>query len=94
MLRVVIGGVCLVGGIISIALMLYYFLFMLGSVRSDKKQYLPFLGPFALLLPQLWDEGGNRARARVFLFALLFGACFGGIALAINFLPVPEWSSR
>ena len=94
MLRVVIGGLCLVGGFVSTALMLYYFFFMLGSVKPEKKRYLPFLGPFALFIPQLWDEGGNRARVRVFVFALLFGACFGAMALVINFLPLPEWSSR
>ncbi len=90
MLRVVLGSLCLVGGFVSTALMLYYFFFMLGSVKPEKRLYLTFLGPFALFLPQLWDEGGNRARLRVFLFALLFGMCFGGMALVINFLPLPE----
>jgi hypothetical protein len=90
MLRVVLGSLCLVGGFVSTALTLYYFFYMLGSVKPEKKRYLRFLGPFAFFFPQLWDEGGNRARLRVFLFALLFGACFGGMALVINFLPLPE----
>ena len=91
MLRVALGSLFLVGGFVSIALMFYYFFFMLGSVKPEKKRYLSFLGPFAFFFPQLWGEGGNRARVRVFLFAILFGACFGGMALVINFLPIPEW---
>jgi hypothetical protein len=71
--------------------MVYYFFFTLGSAKPDKKRYLPFLGPFAFFLPQLWDDGGNKARVRLFLSVLLFGACFGGLALAINFLPPPNW---
>jgi len=91
MLRVFLGSLCLTGGIVSTGLMLYHFFFMLGCVKPEKKRYLPFLGPFVFFLPQLWDEAGNRARVRVFVFALLFGACFGGLALVINFLPVPSW---
>jgi hypothetical protein len=64
---------------------------MMGSVKPEKKQYLPLLGPFALFLPQLWDEGGNKARVRLFFSILMFGACFAGMALVINFLPLPEW---
>lgn len=77
----IFGVACFLGCFVSTATTLYYFFFMLGSVKPEKKQYLRYLGPFMFFLPQLWDEGGNRARIRAFLSALLFGACFGGLAL-------------
>ena len=89
MLRAVLGSLCLAGGFVSIALMVYYFFFTLGSVKPDKKRYLRFLGPLAFFLPQLWDEGGNRARLKLLLSTLLFGACFGGAALVDNLLRPP-----
>jgi hypothetical protein len=36
MLRVVLGSICLLGGFVSTALMLYYFFFTLGSVKPEK----------------------------------------------------------
>jgi uncharacterized membrane protein HdeD (DUF308 family) len=90
MLRVVLGSVCLVGGIVSTVLMLHYFLVMEGNVRPEKKRYSLFLGPFAFFFPQFWNEEGDRARVRTLVFALLFAACFVGMALVINFLPLPE----
>ena len=80
----IFGFACLVGGIVSTGLMLYYFLFMLGSGKPEKKQYSRFLGPLVFFFPQLWDEEGNRARVRTLVFALLFAACFGGLALVHN----------
>ena len=80
----IFGFACLVGGIVSTGLMLYYFLFMLGSGKPEKKQYSRFLGPLVFFFPQLWDEEGNRARVRTLVFALLFAACFGALALVHN----------
>jgi hypothetical protein len=81
----IFGIVCLVGGIVAAALMLYNFFFMLGSVKQEKKRYLPFLGPVVFFIPQLLDDDGNRARVKTLLCALLLGACFGGLALHHNF---------
>ena len=72
------------------ALALYYFFFPLGSIKPDKKRYMNFLGPLGFFVPRSWyDEGGNRARVRLLLSILLFGACFAGMALVINLLPPP-----
>ena len=38
----IFGFACLVGGIVSTGLMLYYFLFMLGSGKPEKKAVLAF----------------------------------------------------
>jgi hypothetical protein len=91
MLRVVLGSLCLIGCFAATALMLYYFFFTLGGANPDKKRYLPFLGPIAFFIPRFWDEGGNRARGKLFAAILLFGACFSGLALVVNLLPPPIW---
>jgi len=90
MLRYFLGTLFLVGGLVSTLLMLYYFIFMLGSVRPEKKRYLPLLGPAMFLLPQLWDQAGNRARIRALLFVVMFAVCYAGIAFVVNFLPLPD----
>ncbi len=89
MLRQILGITCLVGCFLSTLSMLYYFFSMLGGVKSDKKKFMQFLGPFMFFIPQLWDAEGNRARVRALLSALVFGICFGGLALIIKFLPLP-----
>ena len=91
MLRVILGSLCLIGGFVATALMVYYLLFTLGSVKPDKKRYSQFLGPIALFIPHLYDEGGNRARVRLLFAILLFGICFSGLALVVNLLPPPVW---
>jgi hypothetical protein len=76
---------------VSTLLMLYYFFIMEGNVKPGREWYSRFLGPFAFFFPQLWDEEGNRARVRTLVFALLFATCFAGLALVVNFLPLPGW---
>ena len=71
----------LIGGIACVLLMLYNFFAMLGYVKPEKKNTLPFLGPFALFMPPLWTEDGNKARKRVIVFALSFAICFGAAGL-------------
>jgi hypothetical protein len=78
------GIACFAGAFVSIMLTLYYFFFMLGSVKPDKNRYAHFLGPLLLVMPQMFDEAGNRARKRFAFFALAFAACFGGLAVFHN----------
>ena len=77
----------LVGGIACVLLMLYNFFAMLGCVKPEKKNVLPFLGPFALFMPQLWTEHGNKARKQVLLFAILLAICFGSAVLLTSLVP-------
>jgi hypothetical protein len=79
-----LGLMCLFGGMISALLMVYYMFAMHGSVKPDKRPLLPFLGPFQLVLPQLWDEIGNRARVRFMISALSFGFFFACTALLLK----------
>jgi hypothetical protein len=67
--------------------MVYYFFAMHAGARAEKKHILPFLGPFQLFIPQLWDERGNRARIRLIVSILLFAAFFGGGMLLLK-LPI------
>ncbi len=75
------GVACFVGGLVSVLLMLYYFVFMLGSVRPGRKRYAKFLGPLVFVFPQLFDDAGNKARIKTLLFAALFAVSFGGLNL-------------
>lgn len=81
LLLATLGVGCFVVALASAVLTLYYFFFMLGSVRPEKKRIAGFLGPLVFLVPQAFDDGGNKARIRTLFFAILFGLCFGGLAL-------------
>ncbi len=71
---------------VSVLLMLYYFLFMLGSVRQDKKRYAPFLGPLTLFIPHLYDEAGNKARLKFAIYLVAFLMCFGATGFFIKLI--------
>lgn len=79
--------ICLIGGITSTVFMIYYFFAMHVGVRPERKQALPFLGPFQLFVPQLWDESGNRARIRL-VISILFVAAFFGAGMLLLKLPI------
>ena len=68
----------------SVLSAIYYFLVMQGSVRQERKPLLPFLGPFQLIIPQLWNATGNQARIRLIICLLLFGIFFGALTLLMN----------
>jgi len=71
MMRQVLGLICLVGGVASTFLALYYFFQMIENVKPSKKSLLPFLGPTIFLLP-LWEKEGKAARNRFGISVLLF----------------------
>ena len=73
----------------STLLTLYYFFSMLAHVRPEKRRLIHFIGPFALLFSQFWDEQGNRARVRTVIFASVFGLCIGALTILFH-IPVPE----
>jgi hypothetical protein len=50
---------------------------MLGSVRPERKTYLPLLGPVMIFIPQLFGEEGNRHRIRFIGSRRAFAACSG-----------------
>lgn len=81
------GILCLVGGIVSVVFMIYYFFAMHAGVREERRHIIPFLGPFQLFIPQLWDERGNRARIRLLICFLLFFAFFGAVMLILRLRP-------
>lgn len=89
-MRALVGAasfICLIGGSVSIVLMLYYLFAMHAGVRAERMYLLPFLGPFQLFIPQLWDESGNRARIRLIAFTLLSAAFYGAGMLLLK-LPI------
>ena len=77
---------CLAGGLASILFAIYYFMTMHQNVKARAKPFLPFTGPFQLLIPRLWSEEGNVARFKLIVSLLLFGLFFGA---AILLLKVP-----
>ena len=80
----IIYFVCFAGAVTCILFALYYFITMLGSAKPEKKHLLPFLGPFLLVFPQLWNTVGNRARVRFVVCIVLFGLFFGAMAVLLN----------
>ena len=91
--RILLGllsALCIIGAIISVVFMIYYFFAMHAGVREERRNILPFLGPFQLFIPQLWDERGNRARVRLIICILLFGAFFGATALIFHLGSMPN----
>jgi len=84
MLIVFLGILCLIGGIASVVFMIYYFFAMHAGVREERRNILPFLGPFQFFIPQLWNERGNRARIKLLICFLLFFAFFGALTLILK----------
>ena len=90
MIRVLLGIVgmaCLLGAIVSVLFGIYYVGVMHRGVKPDKKPFLPFLGPFQLFIPQLWNEEGNRARGRFLVCISLFLLLFGTVSLILSSNP-------
>jgi hypothetical protein len=79
--------VCLIGGMCSTLLMIYYFFSMLGGAKPESKKLTPLFGPIGLFVPQLWNSEANMARKRTLLFAMLLAACIGGLTLIANISP-------
>lgn len=79
--------VCLVGGMSSTLLMVYYFFSMLGGAKPESKKVTALFGPVGLFVPQLWNGEANRARKRTLLFAMLLAASIGGLTLIVNLSP-------
>jgi hypothetical protein len=80
----VVFFICFFSAVACFFLALYYFITMHGSVRPERKPLLPFLGPFHLLFPQLWNKTGNRARVMFMVCTLLFGLLFGVMTILLN----------
>ena len=80
----VLAFMCLAGAAASILFGIYYGTMMHGNVKPGAKPLLPFTGPFQLLIPQLWNEEGNRARTRLIISLLLFGVFFGACFLLLK----------
>jgi hypothetical protein len=76
-----LGVMCILGGIVATFSLLYYFFYLLGSVKPEKKRLLNFLGPLMLIYPDLFDEAGRRARLRLLVSAAAFAACLAGAAI-------------
>ena len=78
--------ICLASGFASTLFVVYYFMRMHQNVKHRAKPFVPFTGPFQLLIPRLWNEEGNVARIKLIVSLLLFGLFFGA---AILLLKVP-----
>ena len=62
---------------------LYYFFLMLANAHPDRRRWLPFIAPFALLIPWFWTGKGNKARLKLLAHWALFGVCFWALGYLI-----------
>lgn len=88
MLRKILGISCLFGNLSCGIAMLYYPYVMIKNVKPEHKTKLRFLGPAMLILPQLWNKDGDKARVNTIIFAILFLIFFGGMAAVDKYFPV------
>lgn len=86
-MRATLGLLCYAGGITSLLFVFYYYFLFLGSVKPDKKKYLPFLGPAMFFIPQLTGREGNHAVLKLLFSISLFALFAGGVFLVDMFFP-------
>ena len=72
----IIGLASICAGIITILISFVFFSQMLTHVRPEKRKLLPVLGPLMLLMPELWDDVGNRARQKFIIALITFAVLF------------------
>jgi len=72
MLDIIFFGLTCLGLLIALAFMIWFFSEMKSHVRPEKEPLAYFLGPAIFFMSVLWDEEGNKARARF----LVSAACF------------------
>jgi hypothetical protein len=67
--------------IASILCALYYFFFILGSIRPERRMHARLLGPFILVVPGILSEEGERARNKFLISVILYIFLFGGLMI-------------
>ena len=87
MIRQILLILFFAGGVISVLLSLYHFASMFAGAEPERKKFLPFVGPVALLSSSFWGNEGNQSRVKFFLYVILFAVCATGVALVKEFLP-------
>ncbi|MGJ4993802.1 hypothetical protein ACQR0Z_05255 [Bradyrhizobium sp. HKCCYLS3077] len=77
LLFVAVAPICFLGALVAVVVAIYSFFAMLQNERPDNSIWLTsLLGPLILFIPGLWTAEGNRARVRLIMSLLVFGACF------------------